>query len=67
VVKALAMGATATAIGRGYVYPLLAGGETGVRHILDMFRREIDETMASIGCGRVADLDRSYLRVPASW
>jgi isopentenyl diphosphate isomerase/L-lactate dehydrogenase-like FMN-dependent dehydrogenase len=67
VVKALAMGATATAIGRGYVYPLLAGGETGVRHILDMFRREIDETMASIGCGRVTDLDRSYLRIPASW
>ncbi|MGV9914680.1 alpha-hydroxy acid oxidase [Streptomyces tendae] len=67
VVKALALGARAVGIGRGYVFPLFAAGEQGVRHILGMYRTEIDHTLASLGCGNVADLDGSYVRVPSAW
>lgn len=67
VVKALALGARAVGLGRGYVFPLFAAGEQGVRHILAMYKTEIDHTLASLGCGNVADLDRSYVRVPPAW
>jgi L-lactate dehydrogenase (cytochrome)/glycolate oxidase len=67
VIKARALGAKAVGLGRGYVYPLLAAGEPGVRHILGLFRQQIDEAMAFLGVESVHDLDRSYLDLPASW
>jgi isopentenyl diphosphate isomerase/L-lactate dehydrogenase-like FMN-dependent dehydrogenase len=67
VVKALALGAKAVGLGRAYVYPLLAAGEPGVRHILDLFRQQIDEAMAFLGVESVHDLDTSYLELPAHW
>jgi len=63
VVKALALGARAVSLGRSYVYPLLAAGEPGVRHILDLFYREIDGALAHLGVASVHDLDRSYLSI----
>jgi isopentenyl diphosphate isomerase/L-lactate dehydrogenase-like FMN-dependent dehydrogenase len=67
VVKALALGAKAVLLGRGYVYPLLAAGEPGVRHILELFRQQIDEALAFLGVRSVGDLDPSYLELPPSW
>jgi isopentenyl diphosphate isomerase/L-lactate dehydrogenase-like FMN-dependent dehydrogenase len=67
VVKALALGAKAVGLGRAYVYPLLAAGEPGVRHILDLFRQQIDEAMAFLGVESIHDLDPSYLELPAHW
>ena len=67
VVKALALGAKAVGLGRAYVYPLLAAGEPGVRHILELFRQQIDEAMAFLGVDSVHDLDPSYLELPAHW
>ncbi len=67
VVKAVALGARAVLIGRGYLWAHAAAGEAGVRRILDVFRAGIDDTLALLGCPSVAALDPSYVTVPASW
>lgn len=67
VVKALANGANACSIGRGYLYGLAAGGERGVEHALEILRSEFERTMALVGCSSVRKLGRSHVRrrVPA--
>jgi isopentenyl diphosphate isomerase/L-lactate dehydrogenase-like FMN-dependent dehydrogenase len=67
VVKAVALGAKAVLLGRGYVYPLLAAGEPGVRRILELFHQQIDEALAFLGVESVGDLDPSLLDLPADW
>ena len=67
VVKAIAMGAKAVAIGRAYVYGLLAAGEPGVRRVLDLLRYEIESAMTWLGAGSVQQLDASLLDIPADW
>lgn len=62
VLKALAMGAKACSIGRGYLYPLAAGGEVGVTRALERLRAEIERDMILMGCDRIEKLDRSKLR-----
>jgi isopentenyl diphosphate isomerase/L-lactate dehydrogenase-like FMN-dependent dehydrogenase len=61
VVKAVALGARAVLLGHGYLYALAAAGEPGVRHQLNLFRAEMDQTMRYLGCPSVKELDRSYL------
>lgn len=67
VLKALALGARAVLLGRGYVYPLLAAGEAGVNHILELFERQISEGMTFLGADSIHELDPSFLSIPASW
>jgi isopentenyl diphosphate isomerase/L-lactate dehydrogenase-like FMN-dependent dehydrogenase len=67
VVKALALGAKAVLLGRAYVYALLAAGEPGVRHMLELFRQQIDEALAFLGVASIDHLDSSYLELPPSW
>jgi L-lactate dehydrogenase (cytochrome) len=62
IVKALALGASACSIGRGYLYPLAAGGQAGVERGLGLLRDEVNRTMALLGCDSVAKLDRSYVQ-----
>ena len=61
VAKALALGANAVLVGRPYLYGLAVGGEAGVRHVLELMRFEIDQTMALLGCETLAQLDSSYV------
>ena len=61
VVKALAMGANACGIGRGYLFALAAGGQPGVERSLGLLRAEIERTMALLGCNAVGKLDRHYV------
>ena len=49
VLKALALGAKSTFIGRPMLYGLGAGGEAGVTRVLEIIRRELDTTMALCG------------------
>jgi L-lactate dehydrogenase (cytochrome) len=56
VIKALALGARATFIGRAMNYGLGAGGEAGVTRALDIIRTEIDTTMALMGERDIRDL-----------
>lgn len=63
VVKALALGARACLIGRPYIYGLAVGGQPGVEHVLEIFRREIDRALALVGCRTPGDIDRSHVGV----
>ncbi len=62
VVKALALGATAVAIGRPYVYGLALGGEAGVVHVLRSLLAEADLIMAVDGYPSLASLTPDALR-----
>lgn len=64
VVKALALGARAVLIGRPYIWALAAGGEEGVRQILEVYRQGIAGTLTLLGCPSVGDLGPSNLRLP---
>ena len=64
VLKALALGATGTYIGRAYVYGLGAMGEAGVTAALEIIRRELDLSMALCGRRSAAALDRGIVMVP---
>ena len=62
VIKAIAMGAKACSMGRGYLYPLAAGGYAGVRHALKLLTAEIERNMILMGCASLKELDRSKLQ-----
>ncbi len=64
VLKALAMGAKGTMIGRAYVYGLGAMGEKGVTTALQVIHKELDLTMALCGRRDVKTLDRDILLIP---
>ncbi|HMT93524.1 alpha-hydroxy acid oxidase [uncultured Thiothrix sp.] len=61
VLKALALGAKACSIGRGYLFPLTAGGQAGVERALDLFRKEIERNMILMGCASLNDLSPAHL------
>ena len=64
VLKALAMGAHATHIGRAFIYGLGAMGEAGVTRALQIIRKELDITMALCGERDVTRLGRHNLMIP---
>jgi L-lactate dehydrogenase (cytochrome) len=61
VLKALALGAKGTYIGRAMLYGLGAMGEEGVRKAIEIIHRELDLTMAFCGRTRIDEVDRSIL------
>jgi L-lactate dehydrogenase (cytochrome) len=67
VLKALALGARGTYIGRAYIYGLGALGEAGVTQALNIIRKELDTTMGFCGERDVADLGRHNLLLPADF
>ena len=64
VLKALAMGAKGTYIGRAFVYGLGAMGQAGVTRALEVIHKELDVSMALCGRRDVKTLDRDILLVP---
>ena len=64
VLKALALGARGTYIGRAYVYGLGAMGQAGVTRALEIIHKELDVSMALCGRRKVTELDRDILLVP---
>jgi L-lactate dehydrogenase (cytochrome) len=63
VVAALCQGATAVAVGRAYLYGLMAGGEAGVQRVGDLLAQEIATMMQLLGRTSVADLGPDSLRL----
>jgi L-lactate dehydrogenase (cytochrome)/(S)-mandelate dehydrogenase len=61
VVKALALGATACVIARPQLWGLAIGGEAGVAHVLDIYRREIDRVMGLCGVSNLAGIGRDLI------
>ena len=64
VLKAIAMGAKGTMIGRAFVYGLGAGGEAGVTQALEVIHKELDTTMALCGHRDIANVDKEILMIP---
>ena len=64
VLKAVALGAKGTLIGRPFLYGLGAMGEAGVTRCLEIIRNELDLTMAFCGRTRIGDVDRGILLHP---
>lgn len=64
VLKALALGAKGTYIGRAFVYGLGAMGQKGVATALEVIQKELDTTMALCGERKVGDLGRHNLLIP---
>ncbi|MBN9469758.1 MULTISPECIES: alpha-hydroxy acid oxidase [unclassified Bosea (in: a-proteobacteria)] len=61
VIKALALGAHGTFIGRAFLYGLGAMGEAGVTRCLDIIRKELDVTMALCGKRDINTIDENIL------
>ena len=64
VLKALALGAKGTYIGRAFVNGLGAMGEAGVTKALEVIHKELDLTMGLAGKRNISDVDRDILLVP---
>ena len=67
VLKALAMGAKGTYIGRAFVNGVGAMGQQGVTTALEVIYKELDTTMALCGRRDVKTLDRDVLLVPENF
>jgi L-lactate dehydrogenase (cytochrome) len=66
VIKALALGAKGTYIGRSFLYGLGAMGEEGVTKCLEIIERELDLTMAFCGLTDVKKVDQKIL-IPGTY
>ncbi len=66
IVKARALGATAVLAGRPPLYGAAVDGEAGVKRVMALLARELDTTLALIGCSDIGRLDSSYLRLPGA-
>jgi isopentenyl diphosphate isomerase/L-lactate dehydrogenase-like FMN-dependent dehydrogenase len=65
ILKALAFGARAVLVGRPVVWGLAAYGAEGVQTVLEMLQTDLARYMAMCGKPRLAEIDRSLLRVHA--
>lgn len=69
VVKALALGADAVAVGRPVMFGLALGGASGVDSVIRFLHRETVDTALHCGVNRIVDLDSKHVRraaVPGS-
>src|SRR6059058_1667484 len=67
IVKALCLGARAVMAGRAYAYGLGAAGGAGVSRAIEILRTDLVRTLKLLGCASVAELDATYVDVPADW
>lgn len=61
VLKAVALGARGTYIGRAFLYGLGAMGEQGVSKVLQIIHKELDLSMAFCGHTQIGTVDKSIL------
>lgn len=61
IVKALALGAEAVAIGRAVLYGAAAGGDLGAERALQILTDELERTMQLCGTPRICDIDASLI------
>ena len=59
--KALALGAKAVGIGRGYIYGLAAFGQEGVERVIDILRAELALTMRQCGTPSISQITRASI------
>jgi isopentenyl diphosphate isomerase/L-lactate dehydrogenase-like FMN-dependent dehydrogenase len=59
--KGLALGATATGIGRPYIWGLASFGQEGVETVLALLRKEFEMTMRQMGTVSVKRITKEYI------
>lgn len=64
ILKAVAMGAKGTMIGRSYIYGLGAMGQAGVTKALEVMQKELDISMGLCGRANLSDVGRDILMMP---
>lgn len=64
ILKAMAMGAKGTMIGRSYIYGLGAMGEAGVTKALELMQKEMDISMGLCGKSDINTVGKDILMVP---
>ncbi len=62
VLKALALGARATLVGRAVLYGLAVDGEAGAARVLELLRRELELGLKLLGCTSPAEVTGAHLR-----
>jgi len=62
ILKALALGANACAVGRPYLYGLATGGKAGVSKALGLLKEEFSRSLALAGITKVTDINQSCIR-----
>ena len=66
VLKALCLGARAVLIGRPYMFAL-SYGEAGVSRLLSLLEADVRQSLATLGCASLTELNREFVRTPADW
>jgi 4-hydroxymandelate oxidase len=66
IVKALALGATAVAVGRPILWGLAVAGAEGVAHVLETLKLELARALALCGCRSLGDVSRDLLGLSRS-
>lgn len=61
ILKALGLGAKAVLVGRPVLWGLAVAGVSGVQHVIEILRDELDLAMALSGCAKLEDIDRSLV------
>ncbi|MDH3631144.1 MAG: alpha-hydroxy-acid oxidizing protein [Gammaproteobacteria bacterium] len=61
VLKALASGADFVLIGRPFLYAMAADGYPGLQQLIELFRSQIDNSLAQLGCRDIDNIDSSYM------
>jgi heme/flavin dehydrogenase (mycofactocin system) len=64
VAKAVALGARAVMIGRGYLWGLAANGQAGVENVLDILRGGLDSAVLGLGHSSIRELSSADLVIP---
>ena len=67
VIKALALGARAVAIGRPLFWGLAVNGAEGVHGVLELLREEVDRCLAYCGQTDVKELEPNLVNIPHGW
>ncbi|QEY25368.1 alpha-hydroxy-acid oxidizing protein [Neisseria zalophi] len=63
IVRAIAMGADAVAVGRPMLYGLAMGGAQGVKSVIDYLNNDLKSAMLLSGAAKLSDLNSSYIDI----
>lgn len=67
ILKAICLGAKAVLAGRAYAYGLAGAGGAGVARAVEILRSDAERTLTLLGCSSIAELNRSFVRIPREW
>ncbi len=61
ILKSIALGATACLVARPHLWGLAVAGEAGVRHVIEIYRRELDRAMGLCGASSIPAIGKHLI------